>query len=572
MRDPPAMPLAPATSIVRLAGVCLLTALAHAQSQPAHIQEARALLQKGANAEVIALLEPRLAEHPNDGQAWFFYGHALHSLGRYEEAFAAHARAAGLPKAPPVASYNAACALARLGRVDEAFAWLAKARAAGFVNWNAAATDADLTTLRDDPRFEDFLPPPADTREPFVERAAILHDLVGEAAGDQFGWVARALGDVDGDGRVDYAVTAPFHGGGRGAVHVHSGASGERLYVLRGESGEQLGWCVAGIADLDGDGRAEVVAGAPGSGAMPGAVHVFSGADGKLLRTLRGEAAGDLFGTDARGVGDQDGDGVADLLVGAPKHDGPAGADAGRATLHSLRDGRVLRAFDGEAAGDELGGGELAGFRLGQTSRLAVAALEAGPQRRGRVYVWNGAGELVFTLEGDANSNNLGWFVSVIGDLDGDGTPDLYASDWHDVTRGPLTGKVRVVSGGDGRVLLELVGTRAGEGFGIGVATAGDLDRDGRPDLAIGSWQCAEAAPSGGKVTLYSGRDGARLGTATGRIPGDAFGFDADGVGDVDGDGVVDLLLTAAYNGARGEKAGRAYVVSGASLLAQSSR
>lgn len=132
--------------------------------------------------------------------------------------------------------------------------------------------------------------------------------------------------------------------------------------------------------------------------------------------------------------------------------------------------------------------------------------------------------------------------------------------------KGPLTGKVRVVSGLDGRVLYELTGTRAGEGFGIGLGACGDLDGDGRPDLAVGSWQCAEAAPSGGKVTLFSGRDGTRLGAVIGRIPGDAFGFDAAGVGDLDGDGVVDLLLTSAYNGARGAKAGRAYVVSGASV------
>jgi hypothetical protein len=124
-----------------------------------------------------------------------------------------------------------------------------------------------------------------------------------------------------------------------------------------------------------------------------------------------------------------------------------------------------------------------------------------------------------------------------------------------------------VLSGRDGAVLLDLDGGTPGGGFGIGEGAAGDLDRDGHADVALGAWQSSAGAPTGGMVVIVSGKDGTTLGTLTGRIAGDVLGFDATGIGDVDGDGVPELLVTSAYNGARGSKAGRAYVVSGASCL-----
>jgi Tetratricopeptide repeat/FG-GAP repeat/FG-GAP-like repeat len=550
---------------------CLLAPLRAQESRPATEQaalvESAKLMQQGAYAEAAALLERLVAAEPENAQAWFRLGYCRHALGDLQRALAAHERAACFPEVAATASYNAACAHARLGHVDEAFAWLERARTAGFTGWAALATDADLDALREDPRFAAFLPAPADTARPFVEDATILYDLFGEAAGDQFGWVARAVGDVDADGAADFASTAPFAAQGAGAVYVYSGRKGALLFRADGRPGEQLGWCVSGAGDVDGDGHADVVAGAPGAAGGTGAVHVLSGADGSVLRTLRGEDPGDRFGTDARAVGDHDGDGVPELLIGAPEHDA-AGADAGRAYFVSGRAGEVVHTFDGERAGDELGGGELAGFCKGADGLLVVAAMNAGDEHRGRVYAWSAASrELRFTLAGDGGSKNLGWFVSIPGDLDRDGTPDVLATDWHDSAGGPGFGRAWVWSGADGRVLLDLKGRAPGECFGIGSCEAGDLDRDGVPDLAVGAWQSSAGAPAGGRVYLLSGRDGSALGTLTGRIPGDALGFDATSVGDADGDGVPDLLVTAAYNGAKGVKAGRAYVVSGKSAL-----
>ena len=113
---------------------------------------------------------------------------------------------------------------------------------------------------------------------------------------------------------------------------------------------------------------------------------------------------------------------------------------------------------------------------------------------------------------------------------------------------------------------MTLVGEGPGDGFGIGPARGGDLDGDGTDDLVIGAWQQGSGAFSGGKVYLYSGKSGELIGAVTCNVPGDTFGFDADGLGDVDGDGVGDLLLTSAWSMVGGPRSGRTFVVSGAGL------
>ena len=127
-------------------------------------------------------------------------------------------------------------------------------------------------------------------------------------------------------------------------------------------------------------------------------------------------------------------------------------------------------------------------------------------------------------------------------------------------------------SGADGKKLLTLTGETAGDGFGIGSAEAGDVNRDGFDDLIIGAWQhsgmtslagLAGSTTSAGKVYLYSGKDGSLMKTITCRIPGDTFGFDATGIGDVDGDGVIDFLLTSAWSGIKGYRSGRVFIISG---------
>jgi hypothetical protein len=454
--------------------------------------------------DAAALLQRIVERDPEDARAWYLLGYALHQAGDLDGALEADLRAARFPETAPTAMYNAAMAYARKGDVDEAFRWLFRAREAG-MDVTSAAGDPDAETLRDDVRWGRLFPTSAELADPFEEPVQVIREWRGEDAGDQFGWIARNAGDVDGDGVMDVVTSAPTHRNGAGAVYVYSTGTGALLWRHVGRADEQLGLGVEAAGDVDGDGHPDVVAGAP----RADRVYVLSGPDGRLLLRLEG-TEGESFGRRAAGVGDVDGDGHADILVGRPAND-EAGEDAGAATLFSGVDGRPLGELRGEEAGDAFG------------SSLA--------------------GE---TREGET--------VLVVG---------APASDWSNDALGPSTGRIYVHSGADGRRLLTLTGEAAGDGFGIGTAEAGDLDGDGRDDLVVGAWQHGGGAPGGGKVYLFSGADGRLLRSVTGKVMGETFGFDATGLGDVDGDGAPDLLLTSAWSAVNGPRSGRVWVLSG---------
>jgi len=535
----------------------------------AETAQAQAMIQRGELAAAIELLRGRTEAAPEDGLAWYLLGRALHGLGEFDEAVGTYERACEFPGLEASAAYDAGCALARLGEADLALEWLGRATEAGFVDFGRMRTDEDLASVRDDARFRALLPavgPPA-----FREDVAVLRAWNGESGGDQFGWIGRNAGDADGDGVADVLLSAPTRNepGRRscGKIYLYSGADGALLFERTGSAGESLGIGIDGAGDVNGDGHADVLAGASGSAGNTGAAYVFSGKDGEILLTLRGESRGDLFGRKVAGVGDIDGDGHDDVLVGAPNHDGPGGADSGRAYLLSGKDGSRILALDGTTAGERFGNA-VDGSSSSAEKLLVIGAPGAGEGARGRVYVYryeSGSAELAFAIESGPDDVNLGrMFVSAVGDVDGDGVVDVYGSDWESNANGVTgSGRIYVHSGADGRRLHRLEGSAAGDGFGIGTAEAGDVDGDGCDDLLVGAWQNDEGASGAGKCTLYSGRDGRVLATYTCANPGDTFGFDTTGMGDLDGDGALDFLVTSAWSAYNGPQSGRAFVVSG---------
>ncbi len=238
--------------------------------------------------------------------------------------------------------------------------------------------------------------------------------------------------------------------------------------------------------------------------------------------------------------------------------------DAGRVAIYSGKDGSILKEWLGEEPGDRLGASVTG--RIGDGEWFAVAgAPDGGPGDRGRVYVYSGLEDPSgFVIDSDDAGTELGgMFLSIVGDVNADGTNDIYASDWSHGGKGPTTGKIVVHSGADGSQLLAIEGENPGDGFGIGKGDAGDVDGDGHDDLIVGAWQHSDAAPSGGKVYLLSGKDGSEIRSWTCQVMGDTFGFDATNVGDIDGDGAIDFQLTSAWSAVSGAKSGRVFIVAG---------
>ena len=523
------------------------------------LAKGRALLQQQDYTGAAELLEPLTQTEPENAQAWMLLGLAYHRAGDLEKALPAHRKASELEETAPTGLYNVAAAYALQGEPETALDWLGRLRATGRADLTRVAFDPDFQTIHDDPRLAALYPSAQQLADPFVEPVRILHEWVAEAAGDAFGWIARDIGDVDGDGVHDLTTSAPNHDARAGKVYTYSGRSGALLWQRNGEAGSQLGQGIEAAGDTNGDGVPDVIAGAPGVDKA----FVFSGKDGAVLLKLAGGQAKETFGAAVSDVGDFDGDGHEDVLVGAPANDAK-GEDAGRAGVYSGKDGTILRELWGEKAGDAFGSTG-AGARIGDRTFVVVGAPNAGEGNRGRTYVYSdGDSEPAFVIDAEETGARLGgMFVSVVGDVDGDGVADVYASDWADGGLGPSTGKIYVHSGATGERLRVLAGEAPGDGFGIGPASAGDVDGDGHWDLIVGAWQHGGGAPSGGKVYLFSGKDGALLRTITAKVPGETFGFDATGMGDVDGDGQIDFLLTSAWSPVKGPRSGRMFIIAG---------
>jgi hypothetical protein len=169
------------------------------------------------------------------------------------------------------------------------------------------------------------------------------------------------------------------------------------------------------------------------------------------------------------------------------------------------------------------------------------------PSGVGQAYVLSGRnGSYLRTLKPKNTAAAFGHFyVHASDDLNGDGVPDIYVADFLDTRLGPDTGRAYVFSGaGDDAGILRIFnGEIAGDSFGAG-RPVHDLDGDGVPEYIISANLSDAGAVDGGKTYLFSGKTGKTLRTFTGTEAGREVGFDVVPLGDVNGDGRTDFLLT----------------------------
>ncbi len=389
-----------------------------------------------------------------------------------------------------------------------------------------------------------------------TEGCVAIHTFVGESAGDTFGWVSENTGDIDKDGVNDLIVSAIGFGSNHGRVYVYSGATGELLFppITGSVAGWQLGRSVGAAGDVNNDGTLDVIVGATGVGA--GRAFVYSGVDGSVLRTFVGETSGDLFGSAVTGIGDLNRDGCADLLVTATQHDA-AGTNSGRAYVYSGLDSSIMGTVDGETSFDLFGSGAalIRDVTNDKINDFVIGARNA-VSGNGRAYVYSGADFLkagpikpVHVLLPPGSAADFGWFFLDGGDMNADGTPDVYVTDFS-------LNRAHIFSGVDGSLLQTFFGTG---GFGIG-RFVGDINGDDHEDLILASWIHNAGGTQAGRAQIYDGATGDILDTYTHNVPFAQFGFDANGMGDVNGDGKTDYLITAA-NDSGGT--GKAYLIAG---------
>lgn len=338
--------------------------------------------------------------------------------------------------------------------------------------------------------------------------------------------------------------------------------SQSHLFTEYGASGAPLGQTVCGLGDVDGDGVGDFLAGAANGSSGRGRVIVYSGRTGIALYTVLGQADGDGFGRTARSVGDLDSDGAPDFVVGAPWDDS-AGTEAGRAFVLSGATGAVLYTLTGDAAGDHFGWSVCG---PGDTNRDGTPDVVVGaPDANGGfggVYVYSGStGTLLREIVATTADLSFGFALSELGDVDDDGAADFIIGcpGGRTPIAHDLTGWAEVVSGINGTPLITYYGTATNASAGYSVASVGDVNNDGKPDVIVGMPGLSPSGTFSGAALVYSSVAAQYLYSFPGSRQLDRMGWLVAGVGDVDADGTPDLLVgKGANNGSN------AYVRSGA--------
>lgn len=384
-----------------------------------------------------------------------------------------------------------------------------------------------------------------------------------------YGRDVASVGDVTGDGTPDLVVGAP----GTCGAYLVNGADGSLVHTLDPE------WCtvtaVDGIGDVNGDGTPDVILGVEGSNV----VYLMSGADGSEIRALQwpGDGSslfGGRFGGEVAAAGDVDGDGTPDVLVGANNEEVDGEAAAGRAYVMSGADGSVIHTLESpNAQQNGYFGNAVAG--VGDISGDGTPDVVVGATNEHSAYFISGAdGSVIETIGADTYSGFLGDAVAGIPDVNGDNVPDvLIGAPGEDAYGIDQAGRVYLVSGADGSTIRTFASpnaTKRGD-FGHDVAALDDANDDGTPDVLVGALrESVDGTFQAGRAYAFSGSNGYILGTLSSQNveEGGEFGYAVAGLGDLGNGGAPEVVIGARVETVNGmSEAGRAYVYSSDSPL-----
>jgi hypothetical protein len=415
--------------------------------------------------------------------------------------------------------------------------------------------------------------------------------ILGVELDAEAGRALAGLGDTDGDGLGAFAIGARGAAGGAGQVGLWGGPLSGTVRLdaapvaLTGAPGDQAGRSLAAPGDLDGDGLADLLVGGVGAegdgrvwvlhGPLTGSAALAERADAAMLPLAPGRGAGLALAA----AGDVTGDGLPDLLVGLPRADGTAPGAGAALLLPGPFDGDIDpdagHWLEGESP-DDFAGAALAG--PGDIDGDGVADVLVGAWGHdavgtfgGRAYVLLGPvdddtdlGDADAIVDGADTWDVLGFAVGGAGDTDGDGHADIVLGAYGHDAGGLSSGAAWVFTAPLDATNLDdatasLRGDAVDTAAGWSVGSAGDTDGDGMADVLVG-------APGEGTAALLLGPvSGARtLADADARFVGTAdAGAAVSGAGDVDGDGLDDILVGAPAAEGAVERAGRAWLLLG---------